>query len=596
MTAPRKTKRQDDATSWRIPQLARWAGLALLCTVGAATLYDASTGWTMSSDSGKFLSGDVASQQAAQSEVLGRLNSQLAELGRMFVRVHEMSSEGRTSHIKVVEEFERQVDGLSSRASKLSEAHGGNAQELASLRSDLNRLLETLKGESAAEPKEGGNHEQSLSQLLSQLSQIPNPAASSTAAADSAPPSAEREDILATLTRDEFQRALHGWYLSSFNKNGYQHSKNMTKELLGAWFSLPPDAPKQFCTKQPEGHLPGLGGIIYLIKAGKGNFWRCLQAQDTWIRHIGPQDRVLFLADEDVEWNEDHKKLQSVLRVPVHSLWPDCRHPDPKYNEGCSPYHLLPLKVGYGLQAAAEVAEQAGLDPSWYVILDDDTFVVPKNMRRVLGPYDPHEAHVMGNVGVSRCPGMCGGAGWAMSKKAVAGFRENYEWYMEECKKGVPHSVVFDDALLPNFLTGVRTFETNLMPQTIKAKRHDIVEMHGYAPRSRQQQPEKWIGEYVSNKWNQLIAAHEDRQGGFMPCTATFHTKDQTRDEEINKQLMSLLAEIYLHSDPDDRLALEGPWRLVDGWRCDTPQQGGKQWAITVGKCTDKVGKHFEIH
>eukprot|EP00747_Dinoflagellata_sp_TGD_P164770 gnl/TRDRNA2_/TRDRNA2_185156_c0_seq1.p1 gnl/TRDRNA2_/TRDRNA2_185156_c0~~gnl/TRDRNA2_/TRDRNA2_185156_c0_seq1.p1 ORF type:complete len:592 (-),score=95.76 gnl/TRDRNA2_/TRDRNA2_185156_c0_seq1:25-1554(-) len=508
-----------------------------------------------------------------------------------------MSVKERASDTKGLNQLRTEVGKMSKDASQPAAAPSADVGELEHLRDDLARLAEAVAATPASQGGSPEDKDRLLSQLLSELSQSSDTQTKSNsvdASADQSSPSssaggADRQEVVASITADEYKTALQSWYLRSWHQGDtYKRLKGMTKSILGTWFATSPSAEK-YCSGPLQG--PGLGGIIYLVKAGKGNFWRTVRMQETWVRHVGPEDRVLFLADEDVEWNNDHKKLESVLRVPVHSMWPDCKHPNPAYKEGCSPYHLLPLKIGYGLRAAAEMAEQQGLKPSWYMILDDDTFIVPKHMRRALARHDPTKALVLGNIGPSRCPGVCGGAGWAMSVAAIDSFREHYDEYMNECVKAVPYNIVFDDGLIPNFLLGRKSYDANTVPASMKATLHELVEVNPFAPRAFEKSPEQWFG---SIKWNELIYQFEDRQGGFALCPATFHAKDPSRSEEISRQVITNLYDQFIRDDPDI-LPVQGSWRLVEGWRCDTPKAGGKKWDITLGKCTDKVGKHFEV-
>eukprot|EP00966_Prymnesium_polylepis_P171462 3964258-Prymnesium_polylepis.1 len=81
---------------------------------------------------------------------------------------------------------------------------------------------------------------------------------------------------------------------------------------------------------------------------------------------------------------------------------------------GGNPYLRAQLRWPEALRRALDASR--AVQARWTMIVDDDTFVVPPNVLRVLRGYDPAGRVLIGQACViAGVPRMCGGAGWVMS-------------------------------------------------------------------------------------------------------------------------------------------------------------------------------------
>lgn len=73
-------------------------------------------------------------------------------------------------------------------------------------------------------------------------------------------------------------------------------------------------------------------------------------------------------------------------------------------------------KLAQGLAMVIKKISERGYEKEidWIMVMDDDTFVSPRNLQMLVGDYDPRQAMI---VGQTTCGvGLCGGAGYVISK------------------------------------------------------------------------------------------------------------------------------------------------------------------------------------
>lgn len=330
----------------------------------------------------------------------------------------------------------------------------------------------------------------------------------------------------------------------------------------------PPRAP---CPPDGPGGLPE-EPVLYLLKTGAGSIWKAKVAQDTWVRAVGPEDRVAWLCDEDCPRDPP---LESLLVVPTKSLWPECRID----GHLCSFYHLLPLKVGMGLVAAVRLAtEGSGRAPGWYVVGDDDTFFVPSHVRRALKRYSPDTPVMLGEKAQA---GYYGGGGWAMSRAAVELFQATYDEYRAGAMSNIARNFVYDDILVPEHIFA------NARKAGVASRRDEVFVD---APEFCASPPADAEAGSEPIRVPVLVPARDGEttllQAGRAcnsRCPASFHLKGNMSQE---LQWSHELAASELDQSGDSR---GGSWRLVEGRMCvEGSARGGNDgngWPVSLRRC-----------
>eukprot|EP00747_Dinoflagellata_sp_TGD_P218597 gnl/TRDRNA2_/TRDRNA2_90818_c0_seq1.p1 gnl/TRDRNA2_/TRDRNA2_90818_c0~~gnl/TRDRNA2_/TRDRNA2_90818_c0_seq1.p1 ORF type:complete len:566 (+),score=117.53 gnl/TRDRNA2_/TRDRNA2_90818_c0_seq1:38-1735(+) len=465
---------------------------------------------------------------------------------------------------------------------KSTAAGSSGAETLKAVRLEVGKLTEAATAEkaarSAAAAKQAavGQKLETIRQEVTKLLEATRTASTNSKLDEQgtkAPPVAapsdgkqSREQILSTLTKEELNKALVGLRLRTLAEpKGYDHAKSLFKSILSTIYKLPPPEDCPAVGSKSEGVD---GATIYLVKTHPATFWKAAKMQETWVRRVMPGDRVLFLCDEKCPKSGEGADLQSLLSVPVRSAWPGCR--------SCDGRKLLPLKVGYGIAAAVDLLEKEGTKyPSWFVILDDDTFVIPGHVRRALAKHDSDKALVLGEKGLvlgqdNKKRQLDGGAGLALSAGAVRKFRKAYLDYMNGAEKSIKEGFAWDDGTISNF-----------MAEKLGAERLDLPEFNGFPPRGepvKRGHEEMWVGGVVNV--GHFANEKENRQGGLAPCAATFHLRPESGRETFN-QLAEVLKKKYL--DKAHAAPVQGAWRLLSDWRCDKAPQGDSRWKVSPG-------------
>lgn len=266
---------------------------------------------------------------------------------------------------------------------------------------------------------------------------------------------------------------------------------------------------------------PTRGGILYLVKTWNGTLQkRAKLMQEGWMRHVLPEDKVVFLCDEQCTMDPS---LDSVLKVPMFEFWPNCPHEVQHTQYKCGGYALLPLKVGAGILAAVSLLQQH-LPPQWYVVCDDDTYIVPANMRSLLEQFDPSKPLVIGQRKSHTPAGVFGGAGWAMSHAAVENFAQTYPEYMQKSEDQIRQGFIYDDILMPEW-TVAHFNSSRIWSDKIETA------LPGFA-------------EHV----------------GMRPCRATWHLSTKSSKFE---SMVDSLTQHYLAKQPKSK-----DWQLFEGWMC----------------------------
>ncbi|CAF0748940.1 unnamed protein product [Rotaria sp. Silwood1] len=188
--------------------------------------------------------------------------------------------------------------------------------------------------------------------------------------------------------------------------------------------------------KQGDFYPPGQsnGSIAFMILTGDSNLrTRCDVIMCTFGVTIHPS-RLFFVGESS-----------SDRRVPIYDVVaPDTPRP---VNIWWSKQ-----KVTRGLDVVINMINKMadGTDIKWLMVMDDDTFVSPPNLRLVLSDYDPQQPLMIGNACEDR---FCGGGGYVFSRALF----EKFPPFILSCYPNKPGG--YSDMVVPRCITaktGVR--------------------------------------------------------------------------------------------------------------------------------------------
>jgi hypothetical protein len=160
-------------------------------------------------------------------------------------------------------------------------------------------------------------------------------------------------------------------------------------------------------------HVPGSGPVdvhrvmIIVITGAVHHQDRVETILDTWGRWV-PRERLLFISDAD------NATLGTIGT--------------PNTAGGHGPSQR---KWFYAPMIAANASRAGGLPTDWFVVADDDTFLLVPNLLTFLGQHDPKKRAWFGQTCSQQCGGpcVCGGAGWAASAPLFLRMADDFEEY-----------------------------------------------------------------------------------------------------------------------------------------------------------------------
>jgi len=146
-----------------------------------------------------------------------------------------------------------------------------------------------------------------------------------------------------------------------------------------------------------EARCPRLRDVfVVIMTSARYHSTRCPLIKQTYAATL-PADHFAFYSDVDEA---------SLPAIRVEEMpFPGAQ------TAGGNPYLRAQLRWPAALRRAH--ATSVALGTRWTMVVDDDTYVLPLNVLRVLRPYDSRQQLLLGQpCGETR---MCGGAGWVMS-------------------------------------------------------------------------------------------------------------------------------------------------------------------------------------
>jgi hypothetical protein len=144
---------------------------------------------------------------------------------------------------------------------------------------------------------------------------------------------------------------------------------------------------------------------------------RAKPAHDAWMRHFRPQNNFIFTTEasqdtsqEDHEWFPDAK----IVEVP----------------DSGDDYWSAQYRFVYGMKYLLEIAQKRQDDKvRWFYITDDDTFVVPRNLYRLIARLNAQKKYeepaFVGNCNYPHTDRFLGGSGVLITKPALELYFEN---------------------------------------------------------------------------------------------------------------------------------------------------------------------------
>jgi len=154
------------------------------------------------------------------------------------------------------------------------------------------------------------------------------------------------------------------------------------------------------------------GSIVYMVMTGDRNLRsRCDVIMCTVGVTLHPS-RLFFVGE-----------TSSDSRLPVYDVvTPETRRPVDRAGSM--------QKLARGLAMLVKVIQKSRYkdEIQWIMVMDDDTFVSPRNLQLLVSQYDPQRSLM---IGQSTCGvGFCGGAGYVISKALFNQFPS----FIEECQ------------------------------------------------------------------------------------------------------------------------------------------------------------------
>jgi hypothetical protein len=180
-------------------------------------------------------------------------------------------------------------------------------------------------------------------------------------------------------------------------------------------------------------HAVSVSRILVMVITGEAHHQDRVEAiLDTWGRWL-PRERLLFISDA------------------ANDTLGTIRAPHTQGGHGPSQ-----RKWFYGVLAAAN-ASRNGLPADWFVVADDDTFLLVPNLLEFLGRHDPSKPAYFGQVCSQNCAGpcVCGGGGWAASAPLFLRMADDFDSYgtwPPPCCKGMYYS----DQIISRYLNDVQ--------------------------------------------------------------------------------------------------------------------------------------------
>jgi len=162
--------------------------------------------------------------------------------------------------------------------------------------------------------------------------------------------------------------------------------------------------------------------ILFLVRTWPPNYDTRLKWQsETWMSVL-PQNQMLIVA-LNASYQEDRgnpKRINLPGLKNADIIYPECRNKAGNVNKG----------MGLCCQEAEGLVRALDHKFDWLFIIDDDIFLVPKNLTKELRQYNPNYWDLLGQWGCGaesdydkvpghRYVGFCGGYGYAISRKAL---------------------------------------------------------------------------------------------------------------------------------------------------------------------------------